>query len=167
MGVSSRSNLASKPSLFPKNSTEQVMRRLCLAVGASLALLVSAAVADEAANKAVGFEAKPLLKANQTVVGGPLKYAETDKPEITSLIVTIQPGGRTSLHQHPVVTFVYVLEGEADLHIGEKILHYKAGEALIEPIDVVNQVFNPGAAPTKVLVVQVGEEGKPNSIAAQ
>jgi quercetin dioxygenase-like cupin family protein len=143
------------------------MRNLLLATSATLALFLSAAVADEAANKAVGVEATPLLKANQTVVGGPLKYPTTDKPEISSAIVTIQPGGRTSLHQHPVVTFLYVLEGEMDIHVGEKTLHYKAGEALIEPIDVLNQVFNASSAPTKVLVVQVGEEGKPNSIAAK
>jgi hypothetical protein len=42
-----------------------------------------------------------------------------------------------------------------------------AGDAWIEPIDALNQVFNPGSVPAKVLVVQVGEEGKPNSIAAQ
>ena len=86
---------------------------------------------------------------------------------MNSVIVTIQPGGRTNLHQHPVVTFVYILEGEIDVHIGEKILNYKVGDAMIEPIDILNQVFNPGNVPTKVLVVQVGAEGKPNSIAAQ
>ena len=149
------------------NPKEEVMRNLLLATGATLALFVSAAFADEAANKAVGVEATPLLKANQTVVGGPLKYPVTDKPELSSAIVTIQPGGRTSLHKHPVVTFIYILEGAFDVHIGEKVLQYKAGDALIEPIDVLNQVFNPGNAPTKVLVVQVGEEGKPNSIAAK
>ena len=143
------------------------MRNLLLATGATLALFLSAAVADEAANKAVGVEATPLLKANQTVAGGPLKYPATDKPEISSAIVTIQPGGRTSLHQHPVVTFVYVLEGEADLHVGDKTFHYKAGDAWIEPIDTPNQLFNPGTVPTKNLVVFVGEEGKPNSIAAK
>jgi quercetin dioxygenase-like cupin family protein len=149
------------------NPKEEVMRNLLLAAGATFALFLSAAAAEEAPNKAVGVEATPLLKANQTLVGGPLKYPATDKPEIGSAIVTIQPGGRTSLHQHPVVTVLYVLDGQIAVHIGEKILDYKAGEALIEPIDVLNQVFNPGSAPTKVLVVQVGEEGKPNSISAK
>ena len=139
------------------------MRNLLLATGATLALFVSAAVADEAANKAVGVEATPLLKVTQTNTGGPLKYPQTDKPEMTSVIVTVQPGGRTSLHQHPVVTYVYMLEGEADLKVGDKTFHYKAGDAWIEPIDTPNQLFNPGTVPTKNLVVFVGEEGKPNS----
>lgn len=143
------------------------MRNLFLATSATLALFLSAAIADEAANKAVGVEAKPLLKASETNIGTPLRYPATGKPEVTSLIVTVQPGGRTSLHQHPVVTFVYVLEGEADLHIGDKIFHYKAGDSWIEPIDTPNQMFNPGTVPVKNLVVFVGSEGAPNSIAAQ
>ena len=155
------------PTASSSNLKEEVMRNLLLATGATFALFVSAAVADETANKAVGFEGKPLLKTNQTDVGGPLKYPVTDKPEISSAIATFQPGGRTSLHQHPVVTFVYILEGELDIHVGGQVLHYKAGDAWIEPIDVDNQLFNPGTVPAKVLVVQVGEEGKPNSVAAK
>ena len=137
-----------------------------LATSASFVLFVSAATAEDM-HKSAGSDAKEILKTNETVVGGPLKYPQTDKPEITSLIVTIQPGGHTNLHQHPVVTFVHVLEGEAELHIGEKILHYKAGDTWIEPIDTLNQLFNPGTVPLKNLVVFVGAEGQPNSIAAQ
>ncbi|MEX0852998.1 MAG: cupin domain-containing protein [Bauldia sp.] len=142
------------------------MRNLLLATGATLALFVSAAVADEAANKAVGVEGKPLLKASQTDDGGRLTYPQ-GKPEITFLAVTIQPGGRTSLHHHPVVTIVHVLEGEFDVHQGDAVRHYKVGDTLIEPIDSPNQAFNPGSVPTKLLVVHVGEEGKPNSVSEQ
>ena len=79
----------------------------------------------------------------------------------------MQPGGHTALHQHPVVTFIYVMEGEFDIHQGDSVLHYKAGDALIEPIDSLMQNFNPGAGVTRVLVVYVGEEGKPNMIVAK
>jgi quercetin dioxygenase-like cupin family protein len=137
-----------------------------LAASASLVLFLSATIADDADKSAVGLDAKPILKTNRTVSGGPLKYP-TEKPEITSLVVTIQPGGHTNLHQHPVVTFVYVLEGEAELHVGEKIFHYKAGDTWVEPIDTPNQLFNPGTGPVKNLVVFVGSEGNPNSIAAK
>jgi quercetin dioxygenase-like cupin family protein len=115
----------------------------------------------------VGREVRVLLKTNQTADGGRLRYPVTDKPELSSSIVTIQPGGHTNIHRHPVVTFVYVLEGEIEFLMDEKeILHYKAGDAFVEPIDSPNQGFNRGRVPTKVLLVQVGEEGKPNSIAA-
>ena len=143
------------------------MRNLLLVTGATFALFISAAVADEAANKAVGFETKPLLKANQTAAGEPLKFPQSGKPEITSAMATIQPGGHTALHQHPVVTFIYVLDGEFDIHQGDSVLHYKAGDAVIEPIGSLMQNFNPGTGVTRVLVVYVGEEGKPNMIVAK
>ena len=137
-----------------------------LATSASFVLFLSTATAEDM-HMGAGSEAKEILKANETVVGGPLKYPQTGKPEITSLIVTIQPGGRSNLHQHPVVTYVHVLEGEAELHIGEKVLHYKSGDTWIEPIDTLNQLFNAGTVPLKNLVVFVGAEGQPNSIAAE
>jgi quercetin dioxygenase-like cupin family protein len=138
-----------------------------LAASASLLVLLSVMTAAEADKNAVGFELKPVLKSTETNVGGPLTYPNTGKPEITSAIATYEPGGHSNLHQHPVVTFVYVLEGEIDLHVGEQVFHYKAGEAWIEPINVLNQAFNAGSGQAKVLIVFAGEEGKPNAVAAQ
>ncbi len=132
-----------------------------LAASACLTLFLSAASAEDSGNSAVGVEVKPLLKANQTMTGGPLVYP-TGNPEISAAITTIQPGGHTILHTHPVVTFIYVMEGEFDVHENGKVHAYKAGEALIEPIDIPNQVFNPGKSVTKVLVVFAGSEGNPN-----
>jgi quercetin dioxygenase-like cupin family protein len=150
------------------NPMQKVLRtERYLAAATFVTLFLSAAVATEADKSAVGLDAKPILKANQTVIGGPLKYPGTGKPEITSLIVTIQPGGHTNLHQHPVVTFVYVLEGEAELRVGDKSFHYKAGDSWVEPIDTPNQLFNAGTVPVKNLVVFVGSEGMPNSMAMQ
>ena len=136
-----------------------------LAASASLVLCLStSAIAEDTDKAAVGLEAKPILKTTKTVMDGPLKYLDTGTPEISSAIVTIQPGGHTALHQHPVVTVVYVLEGEADLRVGDKVFHYKAGDTWVEPIDTPNQLFNPGTVPVKNLVVFVGNEGKPNSV---
>jgi quercetin dioxygenase-like cupin family protein len=135
------------------------------AISASFVLFLSStALAADSDKTAVGLEAKEILKTTQTVVGGSLKYPASGVPEVSSAIVTIQPGGHTALHQHPVVTVVCVLEGEAELHVGEKVFHYKAGDSWVEPIDTPNQLFNPGSVPTKNLVVFVGEQGKPNSI---
>jgi quercetin dioxygenase-like cupin family protein len=136
-----------------------------LATIAAAALFLSPATAAD--KDAVGFEAKPVLKATETNVGGPLVYPMSGRPELSSVIVTLQPGGRSNLHQHPVVTFVYVLEGEADLHVGDQVFHYKAGEAWVEPIDTLNQIFNAGDGPLRNLVVFVGTEGHPNAVAAE
>ena len=143
------------------------MRNLLLLTGTALALLIPPAAADEAAKKASGFEAKPLFKASQTADGGALMLPAPDKAEITSAAVTIQPGGHTALHQHPVVSFVYILEGELDVHQGEIVRHYKAGDALIEPINSPMQAFNSGAGVTRMLVVNLGEQGKPSMVAVK
>ena len=135
-----------------------------LMTGASFGLFLTAAAGDE--KEAAGVEAAPLLKTSLTVDGVPLAYP-TGKPEVSSALITIQPGGHTSIHQHPVVTIVHVLEGEAELRVGEQVFHYKAGDVWVEPINVSNQLFNPGTVPLKNLVVFVGAEGTPNSVAAE
>ena len=115
-----------------------------------------------------GFETKPLVKTSETRDKQPIVYPKTDKPEIISVIGTIQAGGRTPLHEHPVPTYVYVLEGEVELQSeGGQPHRYKAGEAYIEALNHRHQLFNKSNAPAKVLVVFVGEAGKPTTIAAK
>jgi hypothetical protein len=67
-----------------------------LATNSAVLLFLSAANAGDADKSAVGFEAKPVLKTTETNVGGPLKYPATGKPELSSAIVKIQPGGRST-----------------------------------------------------------------------
>ncbi|HET7680070.1 MAG TPA: cupin domain-containing protein [Xanthobacteraceae bacterium] len=115
-----------------------------------------------------GFEAKPLIKSSETRDKQPIVYPKTDKPEIISVIGTIAAGGRTPLHEHPVPTYVYVLEGEVELQSeGGQPQVYKTGEAYIEALNQKHQLFNKSNAPAKVLVVFVGEVGKPTTIAAK
>jgi quercetin dioxygenase-like cupin family protein len=112
-----------------------------------------------------GFKTEQLLKTGQTRDRQPIAYPKTDKPELVSVIGIIEPGGRTPLHEHPVPTYVYVLEGEVELQShGGQPHHYKAGEAYIEALNHQHQLFNKGNVPAKVLVVFVGEEGKPTTI---
>jgi quercetin dioxygenase-like cupin family protein len=137
---------------------------------AALVLLISANPRAVNAQDALpaGFKTQPLLKTGQTRDKQPIAYPKSDKPEIISVIGTIEAGGRTPLHEHPVPTYVYVLEGEVELHShGGQPARYKAGEAYIEALNHKHQLFNKGSVPAKVLVVFVGEEGKPTTIAAQ
>jgi quercetin dioxygenase-like cupin family protein len=115
-----------------------------------------------------GFETKALVKTGETRDKQPIVYPKTEKPEIISVIGTIQAGGRTPLHEHPVPTYVYVLEGEVELQSEGGTPHrYKAGEAYIEALNHKHQLFNKSSAPAKVLVVFVGEAGKPTTVAAK
>ena len=44
---------------------------------------------------------------------------------------------------------------------------YKAGEAYIEALNRKHQLFNKGSIAAKLLVVFVGEEGKPTTITSK
>jgi quercetin dioxygenase-like cupin family protein len=138
-----------------------------IAASAVFAGLLSAATAAEPSHEAMGMEGQVVLKATRTAADQPLQLPQSDTPEITSMLVTIQPGGHSNLHSHPVPIFAYVLEGSLDVHDGEMVRSYKPGEGVMEPMNRMIQAFNPGSVPTKLLVVMIGVEGKPNSIAAE
>jgi quercetin dioxygenase-like cupin family protein len=133
-------------------------------------LLLSAAPPAAWAQDALpaGFKTQPLLKTTQTRDNEPIVYPKSGKAEIISVIGTIEPGGRTPLHEHPVPVLVYILEGELELQTdGGQPHKYKAGEAYIESLNRKHQAFNKGGSPTKILVVFVGEEGKPTTTTAK
>jgi quercetin dioxygenase-like cupin family protein len=143
---------------------------LSAAMGAAFVLTVGipplSAQDDSALPKA--FKATPILKATKTVGGIDLQYPPADSAEIVSLIAEIDPGGRTALHQHPVPVFVYVLEGTL-IHKtegGEKRT-YEAGQAFLEDVNVMHQAANETDKPAKIIVVFMGEEGKPTTVAAK
>lgn len=144
---------------------------LVASAGVALALAGGAVPAQSAGDDQAlpqGFETEPVLRTGETRDGEPIVYPQTDSPEIISVIGTIAPGGRTPLHEHPVPTYVYILEGEVELQTeGGEPRRYQAGEAYIESLNREHQLFNVGDAPAKVLVVFVGEEGEPTTVAAQ
>lgn len=132
----------------------------------SVVLPFSVAVAQDDALPS-GFAAEPVLKSVTTADGDPLQWP-SGKPEIVSVIGTLEPGGRTARHQHPVPVYVYVMEGELEVRTeGGEPRNYKAGEAFLESVERWHQAFNKGEGPTKILVVFLGEEGKPTTIASQ
>ena len=140
-----------------------------LAAAAAFALSLPAAGAEQA-DQALpsGFEVQPVLKSSVTADGDPLKFPQGGTPEIVSVIGTIQPAGRTARHQHPVPVYVYVLEGDLEVQTeGKEVRQYKAGDAFLESIGQWHQAFNNSSAPTKILVVFVGEKGKPTTVASQ
>ena len=153
-------------SLSPRlNRPLAVVCSLIVAAGLSVVLPPSSRAQNEALP--AGFETKSVLKTAVTRDGDPITYP-AGTPEIISVIGTIEPGGRTPLHQHPVPVYVYILEGEVELRSeGSEPHRYNPGEAYIEALNLNHQLFNIGSAPAKVLVVFVGEEGSPTTVAAK
>lgn len=139
-----------------------------LASGVALGLLLQPAFGQDDQALPQGFKAEPLIKTSETRDKEPIVYPDTDKPEIVSVIGSIEAGGRTPLHEHPVPTYVYIMEGEIELRTeGGEPHRYKAGEAYIEALNRKHQLYNVGDTPAKVLVVFIGEQDKPTTVAAQ
>ena len=136
-----------------------------LSVTAGAALLSSgAARAQEDSALPKGFSAVPVLKSGKTADGDPLAYPQTQNPEVVSVIGTLEPKGQTALHRHPVPVFVYILEGQLAVQTeGKERRQYKAGEAFLESVNIWHQAFNEGDQPAKLLVLFIGEEGKPTT----
>jgi quercetin dioxygenase-like cupin family protein len=112
----------------------------------------------------VGFKATPLMQTTQTEVGQDIQYPSAH-PQITTLLLEIAPGGQTGRHMHPVPSANYVLEGEVTIELdGHNPLTYRAGQAFVGATQTWHNAFNRGTTPAKVLVVFIGEEGKPGTV---
>ncbi|AXY42354.1 cupin domain-containing protein [Halomonas sp. JS92-SW72] len=137
-----------------------------LALGLVVSLPFAAALAQDDALPA-GFQTEPVLKTTVTRDGDAIAWPG-GTPEIVSVIGTIEPGGRTPLHQHPVPVFVYVLEGEVELRTEGGDPHsYATGEAYVEALDRDHQLFNVTDSDAKVLVVFAASEGQPTTVASE
>jgi quercetin dioxygenase-like cupin family protein len=148
------------------------MKHVTIALLATLGLLTAAATAQQpgGADQALpqGFKTSPVLKTSMTASHGKLEYPRAGQPELTSVIGELEPGGRTARHQHPVPVFVYVLEGTLEVQAdGGPPRQYAAGKGFLEDVNHWHQAFNKGTTPVKILVVFLGEEGKPTTVNAR
>ena len=94
--------------------------------------------------------------------------AQMPDPEVTMLTLTLAPGSNSHPHHHTGPVFAYILEGSIENQVdpGEPKT-YHAGDFFYEPpMHVHRQMKNLSTTETaKVLVVQIGEKGKPFTIA--
>lgn len=150
------------------NSGRWAVRLFSVLAGAGVFLLAHSGAWGQDSALPKGFKATPLLKSVKTADGDALAYPKTGTPEIVSVIGVLEPGGRTALHQHPVPVYVYVMQGTLEVQTeGEAVRKYKAGQAFLESVGRWHQAFNKTKKPVKLLVVFMGEEGKPTTQAKQ
>ena len=106
-----------------------------------------------------------VMKSSTTISGQKIEYPKTDKAEMASVLVEIQPGKENGRHMHAVPTYVHVLEGTMTVEFEDGLRQtFKAGTGFLEVVNTVHSAKNLGDVPLKLLVVFVGEEGKPNLI---
>ena len=107
----------------------------------------------------------PLLSTDTTIVGETLHYPTNGPAHVTAAIVTLAPGAKTVLHRHGVPLFAYILEGEITVDYGDRGKRtYRAGDALMEAMDVAHFGADAGPQPVRILTVFIGAEGAPADV---
>jgi quercetin dioxygenase-like cupin family protein len=106
-----------------------------------------------------------VMKGTTTIGGQKIVYPKTDKAEMASVVIEIQPGKESGRHMHPVPTYVHVLEGTLTVEFEDGSRQgFKAGSGFLEVVNTWHNGKNLGEVPVRFLVVFAGEEGNPNLI---
>jgi len=109
-----------------------------------------------------------LLKTGITNIGQEIVYPSQGKPEITTMIIEIAPGGSTPLHQHPVPLVGYILQGQLEVRAeGGTVNRYQPGDAFVEALNHAHQGFNVGPDPVRILATVIGIAGEGYSVPAK
>ena len=128
-----------------------------------VALLASCIITSAWAESAI--KSTPLLKSTTTTIGDKIEYLQTNKPEVTSLIIQLEPGAETGWHKHPVPTYAYVQTGNLTVDMQDRSRHeFSAGTAFVEVMNTWHNGKNFGKTPVTILVFYSGEEGRSNVI---
>ena len=106
-----------------------------------------------------------VMKSSTTIRDQKIEYPKTDKAEMASILVEIQPGKENGRHLHSVPTYVHVLEGTMTVEFEDGSRQtFKSGTGFLEAMNTVHRAKNLGEVPLRLLVVFAGEEGRPNLI---
>jgi len=107
-----------------------------------------------------------LLDAQElTVLDQRVRYPKKQPAQVSSSIITLEPGQETGWHRHGAPMYAYVLEGTITVEYDAGVTkEYPAGTALMEATGVFHNGTNKGDAPVRVLVVNMGAEGVKNTV---
>ncbi|TYC66078.1 cupin domain-containing protein [Stappia sp. BW2] len=119
-----------------------------------------AAQEEEAASKTPYATVRDVFSGDETIAGEKITFPQSN-PSVKAIEITMEPGEVTKWHQHHAPLFAYVLEGEITVtyeELGKKV--YRAGEGLLEAMDVTHRGQNTGEAPARILAVfLLGDDG--------
>jgi quercetin dioxygenase-like cupin family protein len=146
---------------------------LTLVTAAAVSMLLLAgcgsdepAASGSAAPSAVSAGPQVLLDAQElTVLDQPLKYLKKKPAQISSSILTLEPGQETGWHKHPSPIYVYILEGSISVEYDAGVVKdYQAGTAFLEAVGTWHNGTNKGDAPVRILVVNMGAKDVANAV---
>ena len=151
----------------PKVGVLKMNLTAALVVAAAISLTASLPAIAQDDTAAAGVSRKEVLATAVNLLAEPIAYP-TGAAKMTAEMVSFEPGGHTALHQHPVLSFVQVLEGELEVRVeGHEPMRFTVGQAFVEPQNINMQAFNVADGPTKLLVVYSGTEGGKNMVVTQ
>lgn len=107
-----------------------------------------------------------LLEAQQlTTLDQPIAYPKKGPAEVTSYVVTLEPGQETGWHKHRVPVFVHVLEGAVTVEYDAGVVkEYPAGSTYMEAQGVWHNGTNKGDDTARILTVYFGAKGAKNTV---
>lgn len=106
-----------------------------------------------------------LAKSGVSWDGSALPNYPKGKPEITILRITVPPKTKLAVHEHPVINAGVLLRGELRVvksNGKERIL--KAGDAIVELVNVWHHGENNSDEPAEIIVFYAGSKGSPLTV---
>jgi quercetin dioxygenase-like cupin family protein len=92
-------------------------------------------------------------------------YPKKVPAQVSSEIVTLEPGQETGWHRHRVPQYVYVMQGSMSVEYDAGVIkEYPAGTAYLEAQGVWHNATNKGDEPVRTLLVYLGAEGAKNTV---
>ena len=129
---------------------------------AVMSLLIASSVSAHAEDYP-DVKVEKLLFSTTAYNGQPLRYLNSEKPEVTVMTVTIPPGVSTGWHSHTVPVYAYVLEGELTIDLkNEGEYRFRKGDVILEVRNMLHNGRNSGDKAVKLLVFYTGATGVPN-----
>ena len=116
-------------------------------------------------NKTAEITVISLTKTSKSWNGKLLPKYLDGNPEITILKIIIPPKAKLPLHKHPEINAGVLLKGKLRVISKENdTLMLKAGEPIVELVNVWHYGENPGTVPAEIIVFYAGVKGTPITI---
>jgi quercetin dioxygenase-like cupin family protein len=110
-------------------------------------------------------EVKVLAKRTSSWNGATLPDYPRGTPEVTILRITVAPGEKLPMHNHPVINAGVLLTGELIVTTKSgKRLELKAGDSIVEVVETWHYGQNPGDQPADIIVFYAGIKDKPVTV---
>ena len=156
--------------LLPRSLTISMLLATSLLIGCSANVSEEPTTAEPSATAestpAPAVSSAPLLEnVTETVLGEPIAYPSASPAQVSSSIITLQPGAETGLHRHDAPMYAYILDGVLTVTYDggiDKI--YRSGDAIMEAVGTAHNGKNTGDKPVTILVVNIGAEGVANTV---